>query len=243
MSSTEWNKKQVILFDLDGTLTDPGVGITNSVMYALERYGIYVNDRSELYKFIGPPLAQSFERFYGFSEAEAVAAVGAYREYFAEKGIFENEVFEGIEDLLKMLKAQGKKIGLATSKPEIYARQILEHFGLYTYMDFVSGSLLNGERTDKGEVIGWALELLKAQQGEVDREDIVMIGDREHDILGAKKNRISSIGVTFGYGSREELTDAGADVVVSDMEALAKLLAGEPVYKRKITSEGKTREV
>lgn len=160
MSLIEWNKKKVILFDLDGTLTDPGVGITNSVMYALEKYGIIVSDRSELYKFIGPPLMQSFENYYGFDKNEAERAVSLYREYFRDRGIFENQVYDGIKQLLGTLKAKGKVVGLATSKPEVYAKQILEHFELDGDFDFISGSMMSGERTDKGEVIAWAVQLL-----------------------------------------------------------------------------------
>lgn len=227
MSLTEWNKKRVILFDLDGTLTNPGIGITNSVMYALNRFGIAVSDRRELYKFIGPPLKESFEEFYGFEEARAVQAVAAYREYFSDKGIFENELYEGIEALLKRLKDAGKVVGLATSKPEIYAGQILEYFGLDGYFDVLSGSTLGGERTDKAEVIAWAFRLLEEKTGQACLpEEMVMIGDREHDIIGAKKNGISSIGVLFGYGSMEELTGAGADAVVPSVDRLAELLTG-----------------
>lgn len=226
MSLIEWNKKKIILFDLDGTLTDPGVGITNSVMYALKKYGIIVSDKSELYKFIGPPLMQSFEKYYGFDQNKAERAVALYREYFQDRGIFENEIYDGIQQLLDTLKVQGKVIGLATSKPEIYAKQILEHFGLDDYFDFVSGSMLNGERTDKGEVIAWAIQLL-GERARYTLEEMVMIGDREHDVIGARKNGMSSIGVLFGYGSREELTGAGADVVVSSVCELTEMLTGE----------------
>lgn len=228
MSLIEWNKKKVILFDLDGTLTDPGVGITNSVMYALEKYGIIVSDRSELYKFIGPPLMQSFENYYGFDKNEAERAVALYREYFRDRGIFENQVYDGIKHLLGTLKAQGKVVGLATSKPEVYAKQILEHFELDEDFDFISGSMMSGERTDKGEVIAWAVQLLgEKQKQKYTAEEMVMIGDREHDVIGARKNRITSIGVLYGYGSREELTEAGADAVVSSVGELAEMLTGE----------------
>lgn len=226
MSLIEWNKKKVILFDLDGTLTDPGVGITNSVMYALEKYGIIVSDRSELYKFIGPPLMQSFENYYGFDKNEAERAVSLYREYFRDRGIFENQVYDGIKQLLGTLKAKGKVVGLATSKPEVYAKQILEHFELDGDFDFISGSMMSGERTDKGEVIAWAVRLLGEKQ-KYTAEEMVMIGDREHDVNGARKNRITSIGVLYGYGSREELTEAGADAVVSSVGELAEMLTGE----------------
>lgn len=228
MSLIEWNKKKVVFFDLDGTLTNPGTGITNSVMYALESFGIRVTDRSELYKFIGPPLQQSFEVFYGFNKSKAIRAVELYREYFRDRGIYENEVYDGIRELLETLKRQGKVIGLATSKPEVFARQILEHFDLMGYFDFISGSLLSGERSDKGEVIEWAFHLLKSKTGgEFKPEDVVMVGDREHDVIGAEKNRISSIGVLFGYGSRDELVEAGADAVALSVSELSEMLTGK----------------
>ena len=220
-------KQNIILFDLDGTLTDPGLGITNSVMHALNHYGIHVADRSELYKFIGPPLSQSFERFYGFSKEDAHHAVDVYREYFSVKGLFENEVYPGIKELLKELKAQGKVLCLATSKPEIYAKQILEHFELDGYFDFVSGSLLSGERTDKAEVIAWAMHSLTQMGLDCDPGHMVMIGDREHDILGAHKNQLPAIGVLFGYGSAEEFEEANAEAMAETVEALRVMLTGE----------------
>ena len=175
-----------ILFDLDGTITDPAMGITNSVMYALKKFGIEVPERSELYKFIGPPLAESFEKYYGFSDGQK--AVEAYREYFAPKGIFENEVYEGIEELLSTLKNRGYNIYLATSKPEIYAKQILEHFKIDKYFSDAVGSELNGDRVEKGEVIAYLLKKHNITEG-------IMIGDRCFDIIGAKENGLKSVGV------------------------------------------------
>ena len=229
MLDTQFKEKTVVLFDLDGTLTDPGLGITNSVMHALNHYGIHVADRSELYKFIGPPLSQSFERYYGFSTEDAHHAVEVYREYFAVKGLFENLVYPGIEELLKELKAQGKVISLATSKPEVYAKKILEHFKLDMYFDFISGSLLSGERVDKGDVITWALYSLREMGVDCTSEKVVMIGDREHDIIGAHKNQIPAIGVLFGYGSREEFEAAGADAVAETVAELHGMLTGVEV--------------
>lgn len=227
MINRKWQDKKMIFFDLDGTLTDPGLGITNSVMYALERYGIDVKDRSELYRFIGPPLSESFERFYGFSKEDAVQAVEVYREYFSVKGLYENEVFQGIEKLLKDLKAQGKMVCLATSKPETFATKILEHFNLIQYFDYISGSMLSGERTNKAEVIEWLFKCFD-QDGIIwNKEDIVMIGDREHDVKGAHKNHIPVIGVLFGYGSEEELTSAGSDALACSVENLHEMLVGE----------------
>ncbi len=194
------------LFDLDGTLTDPGEGITRSVQHALAKFGIVVEDRRELYCFIGPPLHESFEKYYGFSTEDAFRAVDAYREYFAVKGIFENEVYAGIRETLAVLRERGIKISLATSKPEIYAGQILEHFDLIGYFDAVAGSEMDGSRTKKAEVIERALMLL----GNPDLRECVMIGDREHDVLGGVAHGMDTVGVTFGYGSEDELRGAGA---------------------------------
>jgi phosphoglycolate phosphatase len=213
-------KFQNILFDLDGTLTDPGIGITNSVMYALQKYGITVRDRSKLYSFIGPPLWESFQRFYGFSEAEAKKAVSYYREYFSVTGMFENTVYDRIDALLAALENSGKTLAVATSKPEVFAEQILEHFDLAKYFSFIGGSELDGKRVKKDEVIRYALEM----SGVTDLSTAVMVGDREHDILGAKKTGIASVGVLFGYGRREELEAAGADYIAETVEDLNKIL-------------------
>ncbi len=210
---------KTVLFDLDGTLTDPGIGITNSVMYALAKYGITVNDRSELYRFIGPPLIDSFTGFYGFDHEKGEEAVAYYREYFSVTGIFENELYSGIPELLGGLKEQGAKLILATSKPDVYAVRILEHFGLDKYFDHVAAATLDGHINHKDEVIRLALELA----GE-DTSDVIMVGDRKYDILGANVHGIDSVGVLFGYGSEEELRDAGATYIAKDVEALGKLL-------------------
>lgn len=213
-------KYDTILFDLDGTLTDPAVGITNSVMHALKKYGITVEDRCELYKFIGPPLHESFERFYGFSREEALRAVDYYREYYRDRGIYENIVYNGVEDMLRKLYEGGKKIILATSKPEIFAREILRYFNLEKYFYYSAGANLDGSRTDKAEVIEYAL-----REGNVqDISTAVMVGDREHDIIGANKNGIDSIGVLFGYGSREELENAGVKYIVEDVDDLSEII-------------------
>lgn len=226
MLNSRWNQKKIICFDLDGTLTDPGIGITNSVMYALKKYDIEVSDPSELYKFIGPPLSESFERFYGFSKEESVRAVDTYREYFSVKGLFENEVYSGIEVLLKALREQDKIICLATSKPEVFAKRILEHFHLDSYFDFVVGSMMNGDRTNKAEVIAWVFHCLDQEGVEWNKEQVVMIGDREHDIIGAHKNNIPAIGVLFGYGDAAEMDAAGADDVAESVDDLYFALTG-----------------
>ncbi len=195
-----------ILFDLDGTLTDPAQGIVNSVIYALEKFGITEDNREKLLKFIGPPLAESFSKYYGFSEKDAYLAVDYYREYYAEKGIFENCLYEGIPQLLSILKTSGKTVVLATSKPEVFAKQILKHFKIDSYFDFVGGSNLDNSRVVKSEVIQYVLSNLP----KIDPLKTIMVGDREHDVFGAAENNLPCVGVLFGYGSREELSSAGA---------------------------------
>ena len=210
-----------ILFDLDGTLTDPGEGITNSVAYALRKYGIEVSDRSELYKFIGPPLKDSFMKYYGFDEDKAEEAIAYYREYFRDTGIFENRVYEGVEDMLRGLQANGKRIVLATSKPEEFAIRILEHFGLRKYFTVVAGASMDSSRSKKGDVIAYAISLCES----FEKYTAVMVGDREHDIIGAKENGLKSIGVLYGYGDEKELKTAGADYIVSSpIEVLSLIL-------------------
>jgi phosphoglycolate phosphatase len=211
-----------ILFDLDGTLTDPGEGITNSVAYALERYGIHNTDRRELYCFIGPPLLESFQKFYGLTYEQADQGVNYYREYYGTKGIFENKVIDGIPQLLEHLKAAGKRLIVATSKPEGYSNQILEHYGLAQYFDFVAGALMDNSRTDKAKVIAYAME----QCGITASDNVIMVGDREHDVIGAKKNGLACVGVLFGYGSAEELTAAGAVKLAKDAKELEEILLG-----------------
>ncbi|MBE6621199.1 MAG: HAD family hydrolase [Ruminococcaceae bacterium] len=208
-----------LLFDLDGTLTDPGEGITNSVAYALKKRGIAVIDRSELYRFIGPPLTKSFMQYYGLSEEDATQAVADYREYFVPHGMFENKVYDGIADLLSDLKAGGKRLIVATSKPEKFAIQILEHFGLLSYFDRVYGATMDLSRSKKGDIIAYALA---AEDISCDRA--LMIGDRHHDIDGAHENGLAAVGVLYGYGDREEHEAAGAEYIVSSVEELKELL-------------------
>lgn len=210
-----------LLFDLDGTLTDSGAGIINSVLYALKKFGIEVEDRTQLYAFIGPPLAESFQKFYHFSQEQALQAVCYYREYFSEKGIFENKVISGIDTLLNELNCFGKKLVVATSKPEEYTIKILEHFNLISYFQFVAGATMDETRNTKTAVIAYALEHINAAS----KSEVVMIGDRKHDIEGAKDNEIDSIGILFGYGDRKELEQAGANYIVENVEELRTLLA------------------
>jgi len=214
------NKYINILFDLDGTLTDPKVGITKSVAYALKSFGIEVNDLDSLCKFIGPPLRVSFRQYYGLTGNDCIKAVEKYREYFREKGLFENEVYPGIENLLKNLKQRGKRLFVATSKPTVFAVRILEHFNLLRYFDYVAGSELDGSRDSKGDVIRFALQ----QNNLTDLTSVVMVGDREHDVIGAKENNIGVVGVLYGYGDRTELEKSGATYIVETVEELNELL-------------------
>ena len=218
MNTKEKTGKNIVLFDLDGTLTDPMTGITKSVQYALKKFGIIEADLWNLTKFIGPPLTESFMNFYGFSEEEGKQAVEYYREYYSPTGIFENKVYDGLESMLQTLKDEKRTLAVATSKPEAFANRILEYFHLDSYFDFIGGALMNG-RTDKAEVIAYVLGELEAE-----KKEAVMVGDREHDIKGAKKNGLCSIGVLYGYGTKAELQKAGADYLVSDMQELEQLL-------------------
>jgi len=216
-------KKQYILFDLDGTLTDPAEGITKSVQYALKQFGIEEDDLEKLLPFIGPPLKESFMEFYGFSEEKALEAVDRYREYFGPKGIFENEVYKGIPELLEELTEAGRTLILATSKPVVFAEQILEHFDLRQYFEFIGGSDIEQTRAKKSEILQYILEECQL----VDLTELVMVGDRKHDIIGAKQFGIDTVGVLYGYGSEEELTEAGADVLVDSVRKLREYLLEE----------------
>lgn len=211
-----------IFFDLDGTLTDPAEGITNSVAYALSKFGIEIADKKTLCRFIGPPLIGAFTEYYGFTREKAEQALAYYREYFAPKGIFENAVIEGIPELLAELREKGKKLYVATSKPELFAIQILRHFGLDRYFDGIFGSTMDETRNTKDAVIAYAL--LKSG---ADKNDTVMVGDRHHDIDGAKENKMKSVGVLFGYGDRAELEGAGADDIAETVKELKQILLGE----------------
>ena len=213
--------KKYILFDLDGTVTDPMIGITKSVRYALNKFGIEVEDLNTLCKFIGPPLKDSFMNFYNFTEEDALKAIAYYREYFSTNGLYENTVYENFEDMLIALKNDGRSLIIATSKPTVFAEKILEHFNLKKYFDFISGSNLDNTRTKKADVISYALE----QQMINNMSEIIMIGGREHDIIGAKALNIESIGVLHGYGSYDELSSSGADYIVKDVSELKSLLS------------------
>ncbi|HEL1633214.1 TPA: HAD family hydrolase [Streptococcus suis] len=210
---------QTILFDLDGTLTDSGQGILNSVAYALEKMGIEEPDTANLNRFIGPPLYESFSRFYQLSPEDTQSAVDAFRVYFKEKGMFENQLYPGIIPLLEELRTAGKTLVIATSKPEIFAKQILEHFGIAHYFDVIAGASLDSSRISKADVIGYAINQLEAFP-----KHAVMIGDREHDIEGACRHQLPAIGVLYGYGSKQEFEKAGATMIVETVQDLKRVL-------------------
>lgn len=205
-----------ILFDLDGTLTDPKEGITNCVRYALEKMGISPPPGEKLLCFIGPPLVDSFMHFYGMPKDEALQAVEFYRERFTETGIYENALINGTEELLEKLKKKGFKIALATSKPQIFAERILKYFNIIKYFDIIVGAELDGTRNEKKDVIAEVLSRLEPN-------DIpVMVGDRRQDVIGAKLCGIPCIGVRFGYAEENELEEAGADTIADGTEELLK---------------------
>lgn len=209
---------QTLLFDLDGTVTDSALGVTRSFAYALDCFGIR-EDPANLFKVVGPPLHVSFMEFYGFSKEDAFRAVDKYREYYREKGIFECRLYDGVRELLTALKASGKELLIASSKPEYFVKQILENFGIADLFDFAAGSLLDGGRTDKAEVVDYALSHARGKIG-----GTVMIGDRCFDVEGGHAEGLPVIGVTWGYGSRQELKEAGADFLADSPDELANLL-------------------
>ncbi|PFE69512.1 phosphoglycolate phosphatase [Bacillus cereus] len=209
---------KTFLFDLDGTLTDPKEGIINSVLYALEKIGIEEVNISELDSFIGPPIQQSFIDRYNMNEIEVERAVFYFREYLKQSGLLENKVYDGITTLLQELKDAGNRLFVATSKPTVFAKQVIEHFQLTTFFEEIVGSNLDGTRIKKEEIIAHILQTNE----ELKKEEMVMIGDRNHDVIGANRNGIASIGVLYGYGSEIELSDAGAVHIVKDVEELQR---------------------
>lgn len=212
--------KQIILFDFDGTIYDSGPGVMKSARYALESFGIEVGSLSELRGFNGPPLWDSFMEFYGFDWEKADLAVAKYREYYNVFGKKDGKIYEGIADLLCDLKKAGKKLLLATSKAQSYFPEMLIMLGVEDCFDFVVGSTQDGSRSSKEEVLAYALEQVEIS----DRSMAVMVGDRKFDIIGAKQFDLDSIGVLYGYGSREEFETAGATAIVEDVSTLRRLL-------------------
>ena len=216
-------KYQHILFDLDGTLTDSAEGITKSAAYALKHFNIEVTDLKSLEKFIGPKLQDSFMEFYNFSEEQAERASELFQERFARIGKFENKLYPGIKELLEKLKNSGRKLYVATSKPVFYSKEILDHFSISQYFEDISGAELDGSKSHKEEVIGRILTQNKITPS----GQVVMVGDRKFDVVGAKANQIPVIGVLYGFGGREELTASGADRLATDLAELAQILLSE----------------
>ena len=213
-------KYQHILFDLDGTLTDSAEGITKSAAYALKHFNIEVTDLKSLEKFIGPKLQDSFMEFYNFSEEQAERASELFQERFARIGKFENKLYPGIKELLEKLKNSGRKLYVATSKPVFYSKEILDHFSISQYFEDVSGAELDGSKSHKEEVIGRILTQNKITPS----GQVVMVGDRKFDVIGAKANQIPVIGVLYGYGERQELEEHGADFLATDLTELSQML-------------------
>ena len=215
-------KYSTIIFDLDGTLTDSSKGIINSIIYALEKYDINDYDMLLLKKFLGPPLHESFEKYFGFDKEKSLQAVQFYREYFSTKGLLENEVYCGVNDLLQNLKENGKTLIVATSKPQPFTDRIMEHFDLTKYFDFIAGSNMDTSRSKKAEVIEYALSECNIK----DKSKVVMIGDRAEDMIGAQSAGIDSIGVEYGYGTFDELKNAGATYLIKDVKSLKEFING-----------------
>ncbi len=200
-----------VLFDLDGTLTDPKVGITTCIQYALERLGYQPPETEELLWCIGPPLTVSFAKLMQTTDTSLIEkAIIFYRDRFATVGLFENLLYPQIPEILKAIRSEGYQTYVATSKPYVFARRIIEHFGLISLFDGIYGSELDGTRCDKGDLLRYILI-----SENLDSAKTVMVGDRSHDIIGAKKNQILAIGVTYGYGTKEELKAHGTDLLAN----------------------------
>lgn len=210
-----------VLFDLDGTLTDPGLGITNSIMYAFRKLGFEVPEREKLYKYIGPPLIDSFKADFGMSDELARTTLYTYREYFSTKGLFENEPYAGIDVQLKKLNDAGCKLYVTTSKPEQFAVRILEHFGLAEYFTIICGASMDEKREKKADVIRYTLERAGKEN---ESSDSVMVGDRYADIVGARETGLKSVGVLWGYGSADELENEHPDAICPEMSELAETI-------------------
>jgi phosphoglycolate phosphatase len=217
---------QYLLFDLDGTLTNPAEGITKSVQYALADFGISAETK-DLLCFIGPPLFDSFRDFYGFDKEQTERAIAKYRERYTETGIYENFAYEGIRELLKKLSAQGYRLGVATSKPEEMANRVLIKYGLKEWFDVVAGSKLDGTRSRKSEVIEEAIRRMEEREGSsINRRQVIMIGDRSFDVLGAEEVGVDSIGISYGFAEPGELEQAGADFVIRTVAELHAIFCG-----------------
>lgn len=212
-----------VLFDLDGTITDSSQGIFRCIEYTLQAAGRPIPEKQILQRFIGPPLVVGFQENIGMTREEAEWSKNKYRERYQTVGLFEAELYVGIDQVLAMLKQQGKKISLATSKPEETSIQILDHFGVLSYFDETAGATMDGSRDRKEDVIREALRRFHITEDQKDQ--VLMVGDRQMDVFGAKKCGIASLGVYYGFAEPGELEAAGADYIVQDMEALQQFFA------------------
>lgn len=219
----DFTKYNTIFFDLDGTLSDSALGIIRCLQYSLEKFNIVEEKVEKLRHYIGPSLRETYTQIYGMSDAQAVQATAFYRERFEREGIKENVMFEGVSNLLEKLKSENKTVVLATAKPTLHAKQILEYYQIDHYFTVIAGSNFDGTREHKGEVIKYALSQLENPNV----HSIIMVGDRKHDIVGAKENGMAAIGVGYGYGTLEELAEAKPDKIVASVEELSRILLGK----------------
>lgn len=214
---------RTVLFDLDGTLTDSAPGITASVRFALKELGVEQYDESVLYKFIGPPLIWSFKEFFAMSDERAQKGLELYRLNYNERGgKYDSKLYDGLEESLRRMRDAGVRLGVATAKPEITAREVIEHFGLDKYFECVSGGNPDEKRCGKRDIILHAMDLL----GEKEPAKTLMVGDREYDVTGAREAGVASLGVLYGFGSREELENAGAEAFAASPEEIADYVLG-----------------
>lgn len=219
---TSFSDKKAILFDLDGTIIDSAEGIFNALYYMFNRVGVKVDDNNELYKFMGPSIGSMLKTGYGFNDKDADDAVDIYREYYSTQGLLECKPYEGILELLKTLKYQGKKVALATKKPEVYAKKIIDNLGFNKYFDAVCGASLDDSHNSKEHIINTAVDLCG-----VTKEQAVMIGDTKYDAIGAKNADVDCIGVLYGVGDEDSLLNNGAKKTVTDVNELSKYLTKE----------------
>lgn len=208
---------KAIFFDLDGTLTESGEGITKSVQYALEKLGVSAPELEPLKVFVGPPLLEQFMKYAGFDKETAQKGIEYYRERYSEKGMYENTVYPGVENTLAELKRRGYRLAVASAKPTFYVTQIMDHFNLSRYFEVIAGTDLNGPKVTKSQVIEEVLERMSLSDH---RDQVIMVGDREHDILGARRCGIQCVAVSYGYGSREELEKAQPLQIVASADEL-----------------------
>ena len=220
------NSFKNIFFDFDGTLVDTGPGIQNAARYALLKFGIAENNVDNLCRFVGPPLAEVFAEYYGFSPEDAVRAVHAFREYYLEKGWTECSIYPGIPEMLSSVKNSGKRLVVATGKPEDLAVKISKRFGIFDYFDIIRGAYVDDEgehRNDKKEIITTIFEELNI----IDPSTCIMTGDRANDIRGAHRAGIKAIGTLWGYGSEKELSGAGAEYSVRTPQELSEMIIND----------------